>query len=79
MLNSYAIILKILEKKTSNTNITLESLFIEDLCIEFLDLLDIILEIEDYFSTEFLDDEVYKIKTVGDLLYLVDNRKCNKK
>ena len=55
MLNSYAIILKILEKKTSNTNITLESLFIEDLCIEFLDLLDIILEIEDYFSTEFLD------------------------
>ncbi len=47
-------------------NITMDSSFQDDLNADSLDLVELIMAIEDEFDLEVDDDEVDKIKTVGD-------------
>lgn len=56
--------------------ITSEDTF-EDLCVDSLDLVEIIIECEKEFSYPITDDKVQNLKTVGDLVNLIkdlDNR-----
>ncbi|MBW7987085.1 acyl carrier protein [Lactobacillus helveticus] len=48
------------DKITENTNFT------NDLDADSIDLVEFILQLEDEFGSEIPDDEVEKIKTVGD-------------
>lgn len=49
----------------------------EDLCVDSLDLVEIIIECEKEFSYPITDDKVQNLKTIGDLVNLIkdlDNR-----
>ena len=48
--------------------ITKQSSFINDLGMDSLDNVELMLNIEQEYSMDFPDDEVEKIKTVGDLI-----------
>lgn len=43
----------------------------EDLCVDSLDLVEIIIECEKEFSYPITDDKVQNLKTVGDLVNLI--------
>lgn len=43
----------------------------EDLCVDSLDLIEIIIECEKEFSYPITDDKVQNLKTVGDLVNLI--------
>jgi len=47
-------------------SITPETLFIEDLNADSLDIFQIISELEDIFGMEFANEDADKIRTVGD-------------
>lgn len=54
--------------------ITMESNLIDDLDIDSLELVDLTMEFESEFDVEIEDDEVEKIKTVGDIVNLVKSK-----
>ena len=54
--------------------ITLDSLVVDDLGADSLDLVDLAMTFEDEFSVEIPDTEIENIKTVGDIVkYLEEN------
>ena len=54
--------------------ITLDSLVVDDLGADALDLVDLAMTFEDEFSVEIPDTEIENIKTVGDIVkYLEEN------
>jgi acyl carrier protein len=57
------------------SEITLETNFIEDLGADSLDLFQIISELEDAFDMEFAQDDAAKIATVGDAAEYIKNLK----
>ena len=52
---------------------TLDSSF-RDLGIDSLDLVDLVFALEEEIGTEFEDEELLSIKTVKDLLNLIDEK-----
>ena len=50
------------------SEITEETRFIEDLHADSLDIVQLIIAMEKEFGKRFSDDEIAKIKTVGDVL-----------
>lgn len=48
------------------TEVTMESTFIDDLCADSLDVFQIIMGIEEEFDIEIPNEEAEKIVTVGD-------------
>ena len=50
------------------SEITEETRFIEDLHADSLDIVQMIISIEREFGKKFSDEEIAKIKTVGDVL-----------
>ncbi len=56
-------------------NITLETSFYNDLNADSLDLFQIITELEDVFGIEFSNDDADKIKTIGDAVEYIKNKK----
>lgn len=56
-------------------NITLETSFYEDLSADSLDLFQIITELEDKFDIEFSNEDAEKIKTIGDAVNYIKNKK----
>lgn len=56
-------------------NITLETSFYEDLSADSLDLFQIITEFEDKFDIEFSNEDAEKIKTIGDAVNYIKNKK----
>lgn len=56
-------------------NITLETSFYDDLSADSLDLFQIITEIEDKFDIEFSNEDAEKIKTIGDAVNYIKNKK----
>ncbi len=56
-------------------NITLETSFYNDLNADSLDLFQIITELEDAFGIEFSNDDADKIKTIGDAVEYIKNKK----
>ena len=53
-------------------SITMESKIIEDLNADSLDLADLVMSLEDEFDIEVPDEDVEKIKTVGDLVKYIE-------
>ncbi len=55
--------------------ITLDTSFYDDLSADSLDLFQIITEIEDEFDIEFSNEDAEKIKTIGDAVSYIKNKK----
>ena len=60
-----------LSDKLNGKELTLDSSF-RDLGIDSLDLVDLVFALEEEIGTEFKDEELLSIKTVKDLLNLID-------
>lgn len=55
------------EELTENTT------FVEDLCADSLDVYQIVMEIEETFHIEISEEDVVKIRTVGEAAALIRN------
>ena len=55
------------------TDITMDTHFVDDLGADSLDLFQIISELEEAFGMEFNQDDLDKIATVGDAVNYVQN------
>lgn len=53
--------------------VTMESNLVGDLGADSLDVIDLAMSIEDEFDIEVPDDEIEKIKTVGDIVRFVED------
>ena len=54
--------------------VTMEADLSEDLGADSLDVVDMLMSLEDEFDVEIPDDEIEKIRTVGDLVtYIEEN------
>ena len=63
-----------LEPKLKGKELT-EDMAFKDLGIDPLDLVDLVFELEEEIGVQFEDDELLKLKTVQDLLDLIQNKK----
>ncbi len=52
--------------------VTLEASITEDLGADSLDVVDLVMSFEDEFGIEISDDEVANVKTVGDIVKLIE-------
>ncbi len=52
--------------------VTMESLVMEDLGADSLDVVDIVMSIEDEFEIEVPDEVIENVKTVGDIVKFVE-------
>ncbi|HIZ17080.1 MAG TPA: acyl carrier protein [Firmicutes bacterium] len=55
--------------------VTMESSIMEDLNADSLDVVDLLMTMEDEFDIEVPDEDVEKMKTVGDLVKYVEANK----
>lgn len=62
-----------LSDKLNGKELTLDSSF-RDLGIDSLDLVDLVFALEEEIGAEFEDEELLSIKTVKDLLNLIDEK-----
>ena len=67
-------ITEVLEPKLKGKTLTEESNF-KDLGIESLDLVDLVFQMEEALDVQFEDEELLTIKTVGDLIRLVEAKR----
>lgn len=63
-----------LGSKLKGKTLTEESVFTE-LGIDSIDLVDLVFQMEEELGITFEDEELTKIKTVGDLIKLVEEKK----
>ena len=54
--------------------ITMDSSLVEDLGIDSLDFVDIVMSLEDEFDTEFPEEDMAGIKTVGDIVKYIEDK-----
>lgn len=54
--------------------ITMDSSLVEDLGIDSLDFVDIVMSLEDEFDTEFPEEDMADIKTVGDIVKYIEDK-----
>lgn len=52
--------------------VTMESLVMEDLGADSLDVVDIVMSIEDEFEIEVPDEVIENVKTVGDIVKFIE-------
>ncbi|MBE6837139.1 MAG: acyl carrier protein [Ruminococcus sp.] len=52
--------------------VTLEASITEDLGADSLDVVDLVMSFEDEFGIEIPDDEVENVKTVGDIVKIIE-------
>ena len=57
----------------SEEEVTLESNIVDDFGADSLDLVDFIMSLEEEFDKEIPDEDVEKIKTVGDVVSYIEN------
>ena len=55
-------------------NITAETAIIDDLGADSLDLVDLVMSFEDNFNVEIPEDEIENVKTVGDIVKLIEEQ-----
>ncbi|MFQ6861616.1 MAG: acyl carrier protein [Beduini sp.] len=67
-------ITEVLEPKLKGKTLTEESNF-KDLGIDSLDLVDLVFQMEEALDVQFEDEELLTIKTVGDLIRLVEAKR----
>lgn len=56
-------------------NITLETRFVEDLKADSLDLVELVMDLEDRYGVEIPDEQLAEVKTVGQIIELIENNK----
>ena len=57
-------------------SITMDSIFIEDLGADSLDLVDLVMSLEDEFGLEVPDDAIETMKTVGDVVRYIESKQA---
>lgn len=57
----------------TETSVTMEASFIDDLGADSLDIVELIMALEEEFDTEIPDAEAEKIVTVGDVVDYIKN------
>lgn len=62
-----------LEPKTKGKDLTLESTF-KDLGLDSIDLVDLVFQFEEELGIEFEDEELTSLKTVGDVVSLIESK-----
>ena len=55
-------------------DITMDSVMTDDLGADSLDLVDLLMSVEDEFDIEVPDEDIEKVKTVGDLVRYIEDR-----
>lgn len=55
--------------------ITLDTTLTDDLGADSLDLADVLMAIEDEFEVEIPDEDIENIKTVGDIVAYIEDKK----
>ena len=60
------------------SQVTLESSFVEDLGADSLDIVELIMALEDAFDVEIPDSDAEKIATVGDAVKFVEEKVAEK-
>lgn len=73
-MNYFDTIKERLSSKLKGQELTEDSV-LRDLGIDSLDLVDLVFELEEEIGVQFEDDELLNIKTVKDLLDLIDKKK----
>lgn len=73
-MNYFDTIKERLSSKLKGQELTKDSV-LRDLGIDSLDLVDLVFELEEEIGVQFEDDELLNIKTVQDLLDLIDKKK----
>jgi len=63
-----------LEGKLKGKELTIDTSF-KDLGVDSLDLVDLVFELEEEIGVQFEDEELLQLKTVNDLLTLIDSKK----
>lgn len=63
-----------IKERLKGKEVTLETTF-KDLGLDSLDLVDLVFEMEEEIGIQFEDEELMQIKTVKDLLTLIDSKK----
>ena len=58
-------------------DVTLGKSFVEDLNADSLDLTELIMTFEERFGFEISEEDVEKLKTVGDVVDYIEKRKVN--
>jgi acyl carrier protein len=57
-------------------DVSLEKSFVEDLNADSLDLTELIMTFEEKFGFEISEEEAEKLKTVGDVVTYIENKKA---
>lgn len=58
----------------NDEDITMDSEFGKDIVIDSVDLVDLILRLEDEYGVSIQEDDAFNVKTVGDVVRLVEER-----
>lgn len=74
-MNTFEMIKKELEPKLKDKELTLESTF-KDVNLDSFDLADLIYQMEEALNIVFEEDELMSLKTVGDVVKLIDSKKA---
>ena len=69
----FTMIKKGLEPKIKGKDLTLESTF-KDLGLDSIDLVDLVFQFEEELGIEFEDEELTSLKTVGDVVSLIESK-----
>lgn len=56
----------------NETDITMESLIVDDLGADSLDVVDLVMSLEDEFDQEIPDDAIEDMKSVGDIVHYIE-------
>jgi acyl carrier protein len=68
MMDVIAEVIRSVSARARATTITADSLLLEDLALDSLDLVAVILRLQDHFEVEIDPDEITSLRTVNDLL-----------
>jgi acyl carrier protein len=75
-MDSLAALVKILRKVTGikAVNITEKTSFHDDLGVDSVDMTELIMELETELNVEISDEDVEMVKTVGELIVILDSK-----
>ncbi|MDD3382064.1 MAG: acyl carrier protein [Bacilli bacterium] len=62
------------ELKVDEKNISMETRLIEDLKADSIDSIQLIMALEEEFNISISDDTVQKIKTIGDIVEIIEKK-----
>lgn len=64
-----------MQLNVSEDIITPETRFTEDLKADSLDLVELVMDLEDRYGVEIPDEQLAEVKTVGQIIEIVENNK----